>query len=155
MSAAKIAVMKGIKKWLTIAPFGKPIKLPSSRFLVAFKTPRTDLHFAPDHMTQKVVSDHYKKEHNVHLRFIFDLTNTDRYYEFKCDGEPKVEHFKMSCAGKELPSEEYMKEFMATMEKCEEAMDEKDVIGIHCTHGVNRTGYLVVYYLCKKYDIPL
>ena len=32
-----------IKKWLAVEPFGTPILLPSKNYIVAFKTPRTDL----------------------------------------------------------------------------------------------------------------
>jgi len=52
MSAAKIAVLNGIKKWLAIAPYGTPIQLPSSKHIVAFKTPRTDLRYAPERLSQ-------------------------------------------------------------------------------------------------------
>ena len=108
MSTAKIAVLNGIKKWLAIAPYGTPIQLPSLRHIVAFKTPRTDLRYASERLSQETIAEHYKKEHNMNLRFIIDLTNTDRYYEFKSETEPKCEYYKMSCAGKKLPSNDFL-----------------------------------------------
>jgi protein-tyrosine phosphatase len=30
-----------------------------------------------------------------------------------------------------------------------ENLKENEYIGIHCTHGINRTGYAIIYYLCK------
>ena len=155
MSDAKKSVLRGIRKWLAVSPFGTPIKFPSGKQIVAFKTPRVDIHFVDQHLSQADVSAHYKKEHNLHLRYIIDLTNTDRYYEFKSEGEQKSEFIKMRCVGQELPTEEFITEFMAKMSECEKEMEDEDIIGIHCTHGVNRTGFLIVYYLCKKYDMSL
>ena len=41
------------------------------------------------------------------------------------------------------------------MAESEEKLANNELIGIHCTNGVNRTGYLIVYYLCVKYKMPL
>ena len=156
VSPSKRDPLNGVKKWLATEPFGKPIRLPNGKHVVAFKTPRTDLQWKSQNLSQKDVVDHYSNEHSLNVRFIIDLTNTDKYYEFEATDEPKIEYYNMKTAGKEVPSEEFLEDFMARMETCIEKMDKsEDVIGIHCTHGVNRAGYLIVYYLCKKHDIPL
>ncbi len=33
-------------------------------------------------------------------------------------------------------------------------LKEGELIGVHCTHGLNRTGYMVIYYLCSKLNVP-
>lgn len=37
----------------------------------------------------------------------------------------------------------------------EESLSPNEYIGIHCTHGANRTGYLISYYLCQEKLIDL
>ena len=44
---------------------------------------------------------------------------------------------------------------MDQMAENEGKLENNELIGIHCTNGVNRTGYLIVYYLCVHYKMPL
>lgn len=37
----------------------------------------------------------------------------------------------------------------------EDKLSDNEYIGIHCTHGVNRTGYMIVYYLCYVKNLTL
>ena len=30
-----------------------------------------------------------------------------------------------------------------------------EYIGIHCKHGINRTGFMIVYYMCKFHNIDV
>ena len=32
---------------------------------------------------------------------------------------------------------------------------EDEVVGMHCMHGINRSGYMVIYYLVKKFGMQL
>ena len=51
---------KDILKWLAVAPFGKPMTLPSQNRIVAFKTPRTDLKNPDQCIPVRNFMDHYQ-----------------------------------------------------------------------------------------------
>ena len=48
-----------------------------------------------------------------------------------------------------------MNEFMSMMRAIEPTLAENEYIGIHCTHGINRTGYLIAYYMCEKKGVSV
>ena len=103
-------------KWLAVEPFGKPIILPSQNKIVPFKTPRTDLN-PKQCITVSQVKNHYKSNENLNLRFIIDLTNTDKYYKF--EAEEGLEHFKMKCRGQQIPPASFTEDFERRMVACE------------------------------------
>lgn len=35
----------------------------------------------------------------------------------------------------------------------EDSYNSQEYLVIHCTNGLNRTGYVVIYYLCKKFKM--
>ncbi|XP_062522620.1 RNA/RNP complex-1-interacting phosphatase-like isoform X2 [Corticium candelabrum] len=83
---------------------------------------------------------------------IIDLTFTTRYYNPQVFLSHGVKHVKIKCPGQEVPSdriyeefEEHVQQFLAENGSC----GRKKVIAVHCTHGINRTGYLVCRYLMK------
>ena len=39
--------------------------------------------------------------------------------------------------------------------QCEQEMGQSDLIGVHCTHGLNRTGYFIVYYLIEQHKMSV
>jgi protein-tyrosine phosphatase len=41
------------------------------------------------------------------------------------------------------------------VESMESQLGANEFIGIHCTHGVNRTGYMIVRYLVEKKSLKL
>ena len=48
--------------------------------------------------------------------------------------------------GQELPSERVVHQFYRALA----STSETDLVGVHCTHGLNRTGYLVCRFLVEK-----
>jgi len=48
--------------------------------------------------------------------------------------------------GQELPSERVVHQFYRALA----TTSETDLVGVHCTHGLNRTGYLVCRFLVEK-----
>ncbi|KAM3964909.1 protein tyrosine phosphatase [Aphomia sociella] len=80
------------------------------------------------------------------LGAVIDLTNTSRYYNPTDLQRAGVQHKKILMPGRLIPPENKVTEFM-------DAIDEflrKDcdfLIGVHCTHGLNRTGYMVCRYM--------
>lgn len=78
------------------------------------------------------------------LSLVVDLTATARYYDpHQLSG---VRHCKILTRGQELPSERVVHQFYRAMA----STSETDLVGVHCTHGLNRTGYLVCRFLVEK-----
>lgn len=155
--ASKAAVESLKKKWTGIHSFGKPLfvdKLGLS--LVCFKCPldsRYDGIIEERHWLspEKVVS-HYRDVHGLQMLGVIDLTDTQRYYDPPLLGVP---HFKMNLTGGKVPSDDYMFQFFNNVERMSQGAQETRAknccIGVHCTHGVNRTGYMIVRLLMRLY----
>ncbi|XP_055871008.1 mRNA-capping enzyme-like [Biomphalaria glabrata] len=86
------------------------------------------------------------------MGLIINLCNTERFY--KREAVENTEHdckfISLKCAGRaEAPTEEQTETFIKV---CENFVSKKplELIGVHCTHGFNRTGFLIVSYLVKK-----
>lgn len=90
----------------------------------------------------------YKKK----LGLVVDLTNTTRFYNSKDVEDKGVRYVKMQCRGHgETPSKEQTEAFI---QLCARFINQKplEVIGVHCTHGFNRTGFLIVSYIIEQLD---
>lgn len=80
------------------------------------------------------------------------MTNTNRFYERQEVESFDIKYVKLMCRGHgETPSMEQTKSFI---EIVDEFVQEHPVeaIGVHCTHGFNRTGFLIVSYMVEKMD---
>ncbi|XP_070389458.1 RNA/RNP complex-1-interacting phosphatase-like [Dermacentor albipictus] len=83
-----------------------------------------------------------------------DLTNTDRYYDHNCVVSRGVAHIKIRCPRACVPNERVVKSFFAAVGEFVAKPDNDDkLVGVHCTHGVNRTGYVVCRYMVDKLGI--
>lgn len=90
------------------------------------------------------------------LGLLIDLTNTQRYYcpmEFK---NQNVRYVKIFCPGHgAVPRLKMVKRFYKAVDGFLNSDSEKEeLIGVHCTHGINRTGYLICRYMIEKMDFP-
>lgn len=87
------------------------------------------------------------------LGAVIDLTNTARYYnpaELQAAG---VQYKKILMPGRIIPPEHKVTEFMSAIDEFL-GKDGEFLIGIHCTHGLNRTGYMVCRYMRDRLGIP-
>jgi len=95
-------------KWKNAAKFGIPIKLTDKVYITAFKCPINEkfnrFYEYDKRLSCKDVIDHYQQEHGMTLNNVFDLTNTNKYYNRKEWGED-VETFKYRSRGKNVPQE--------------------------------------------------
>ncbi|XP_069475030.1 RNA/RNP complex-1-interacting phosphatase isoform X5 [Ambystoma mexicanum] len=134
-------------RWLHYIPLGR--RIPGTRF-IAFKVPLSGFfdsklspkqRFSPMDLIRKI------KEQKEELGLIIDLTCTSRYYDPKA--LPKtLAHLKIFTAGKVIPDAHTIRQFQSTVTTfLTENADNDKLIGVHCTHGLNRTGYLVCRYL--------
>nr|CAH7716055.1 unnamed protein product [Callosobruchus chinensis] len=89
--------------------------------------------------------------HNkVKIGLWVDLTNTSRYYSKKSIEDQNCRYVKLSCEGHGVaPSKRHVKRFIdithdfIVHHPCES-------IAVHCTHGYNRTGFLIVAFLVER-----
>lgn len=134
-------------RWLDYKAVGK--RLHGTRF-IAFKVPlKQSLNhqlpcanvFGPWELL-----DTLNKE-NQELGLIIDLTFTTRYYNLQ-DVPESLLFVKIFTAGHEVPRDETILSFKRAVRRfLRDNADNDKLIGVHCTHGLNRTGYLICRYL--------
>lgn len=122
---------------------------------VAFKTPLDDRfddklpvekQWAPETLLQL-----YKDKRNK-LTLWIDLTNTSRFYDRRIVERFNCEYVKMQCRGHgETPNANQTRAFIEMVD-AHVQNHPMDVIGVHCTHGFNRTGFLIVSYMVDRLD---
>lgn len=129
----------------------KSSKLIRGKFL-AFKTPLSkdfdnqvpeESRFPPDWLFTSLKNDKIK------MGLWIDLTNTSRFYNKKDIEANDCQYLKLPCRGHgETPSTDQTKLFV---EVCKNFISRHplEIIGIHCTHGFNRTGFMIISYLVE------
>lgn len=134
-------------RWLDYQPLG--LRIPGTRF-IAFKVP-----LKPSLNCQVPKSESFGlwdlldslKSQNQELGLIIDLTFTTRYYKLT-DVPQSWSYIKILTKGHQVPSDAAILSFKrAVRQFLKENRDNEKLIGVHCTHGLNRTGYLVCRYL--------
>lgn len=84
-----------------------------------------------------------------------DLTNTNRFYDKSEVEAAKCRYIKVPCRGYgKTPSEDQTKFFIKVIHQFI-SQSPLDMIVVHCTHGFNRTGFLIVSYLVEVEDNSL
>lgn len=131
------------KRWKDYSAHGKPIKdIP----VFAFKTPLKN-----QCTPESIVNSMTELGHEVVA--VIDLTNTLKYYngieEFK--EKFNVEYEKIQCEGQKIPNNSVFERVSLIISDVirNHGRDSKKLVGIHCTHGINRTGYLVARYMIE------
>lgn len=124
---------------------------------IAFKTPlSTDFEdqVPPEcRFPPSMVFEYYKRK-KVKIGLWIDLTNTSRFYD-KEEISSNCKYIKLNCRGHgEAPSEEQTSTFITLVHKFISSYP-LECIAIHCTHGFNRTGFLIVSYLVQKMDFSV
>ncbi|XP_063683415.1 RNA/RNP complex-1-interacting phosphatase homolog isoform X1 [Bolinopsis microptera] len=150
------------KGWVDYEPIGKVI--PSTR-IVAFKTPlKRELHSetsrdsTKDRFTPQDCMQAVKRCSNGRKRLglVLNLTFTTKYYnpgDFERYG---VHYGAIMCPGHEIPNEELFHQFQRSLYSFfYDYPDRNMVVGVHCTHGINRTGYMIARFLiqCEGWDV--
>lgn len=97
----------------------------------------------------------YLNLNQIELGMVIDLTNTNRYYDSREFEHHGILYYKLPCTGHiYFPSEEQVDLFVKLVKKYKEAFPNK-LVGVHCTHGANRTGFMVVSYLVKEKNVDV
>ena len=142
-------------RWLQYKPVCEKIdrfiafKVPLNQSLLSLITESNDVRFGWKNLSL------YLHQNSLVMGLVVDLCNTDRYYEpsdLSVLGN-EVFYQKLYCEGHDqLPSEDIFERFIFTMQRFRSFSD--GLIGVHCTHGVNRTGFLICKYLilCQAWE---
>ncbi|XP_059647150.1 uncharacterized protein LOC132293621 isoform X2 [Cornus florida] len=86
------------------------------------------------------------------LGLVIDLTNTSRYYPASDWKKEGIKHVKIQCKGRDsVPDNEAVNYFVYEVSQflLRQKQHPKKYILVHCTHGHNRTGYMIVHYLMR------
>ncbi|XP_070170474.1 RNA/RNP complex-1-interacting phosphatase [Polyergus mexicanus] len=133
-------------RWLKYKSFGNVIEGTN---ILAFKVPLKDA-IAKNLQPQERFTTTILLEAFPRLKYIIDLTNTCRYYDKKEFTNAGVKYEKIAIPGRKVPSMDLIKEFFKVMDDFMATCGDGELIGVHCTHGVNRTGYLICRYLIQQ-----
>ncbi len=160
--------------WLDCPPIGSlfgqhllPCKVPlGQRFDEVLRGPLEQRRFTPAHALQAA---HALPGFRVPPRVLamIDLTKTSRYYAPEEEGLVReVRHIKLPCAGKQgapTPVEASMFCYVveALLEEARRAQPPPPapptfwpIIIVHCTHGFNRTGAMLVHHAMRTRGAP-
>ncbi|KAJ0253830.1 GTP--RNA guanylyltransferase [Hirschfeldia incana] len=138
--------------WLDCPPFGHEI----GSILIPSKVPLSESyndHLPPDkRYTFRQLLTNNNNKRNKKLGLVIDLTNTTRYYnpstELRREG---IEYVKIRCSGRDsVPDNASVNTFVHEVNQFEKRNFSKKSVLVHCTHGHNRTGFMIVHYLMRS-----
>ncbi|XP_044024265.1 mRNA-capping enzyme isoform X3 [Siniperca chuatsi] len=138
-------------RWRNCPRRGQPV---AGKFL-PMKTmlgPRYDDQVAEENRFHPSMLSDFLKSLKVKMGLLVDLTNTTRFYDRNDIEKDGVNYVKLQCKGHgECPSKDTTAMFIRL---CENFIEKNptELIGVHCTHGFNRTGFLICAYLVEKMD---
>uniref|UniRef100_A0AAQ5XBS2 mRNA-capping enzyme n=1 Tax=Amphiprion ocellaris TaxID=80972 RepID=A0AAQ5XBS2_AMPOC len=138
-------------RWRNCPRRGQPV---AGKFL-PMKTmlgPRYDDQVAEENRFHPSMLSNFLKSLKVKMGLLVDLTNTTRFYDRNDIEKEGIKYVKLQCKGHgECPSKETTAMFIRL---CEHFIEKNptELIGVHCTHGFNRTGFLICAYLVEKMD---
>ncbi|XP_026663529.1 mRNA-capping enzyme-like isoform X2 [Phoenix dactylifera] len=86
------------------------------------------------------------------LGLVIDLTNTTRYYSPSEWTKQGIKHVKIPCKGRDaVPDNESVNTFVyEVMQFLSRQKHSKKYILVHCTHGHNRTGFMIIHFLMRS-----
>ena len=95
------------------------------------------------------------KSYRLKMGMWIDLTNTSRFYDREEVEEHGCAYVKLPCKGHgEAPDLTTTKTFIQICKKFIQN-NPLQIIGVHCTHGFNRTGLLIISYLVEELSMSV
>eukprot|EP01060_Flectonema_neradi_P030286 TRINITY_DN4366_c3_g3_i1.p1 TRINITY_DN4366_c3_g3~~TRINITY_DN4366_c3_g3_i1.p1 ORF type:complete len:265 (+),score=20.68 TRINITY_DN4366_c3_g3_i1:39-833(+) len=144
--------MKLPQGWIDLPPMGTVVK--GTRFL-PMKVPLSSKYDknvkgkASKRFEINSMLDNVEEAHKVRVVAVVDLTNTDRYYDKLQLQERGIIHIKIAMAGHSvIPPQGDVEAFLSQVSDVQKKHSSGLII-VHCTHGHNRTGYMICNYLCR------
>ncbi|XP_049354303.1 uncharacterized protein LOC125818811 isoform X3 [Solanum verrucosum] len=143
------------KGWLYCPPYGDNIGL-----IIPSKVPLSESfnkNIPPgESYTPKEVIDRQRCL-GREIGLVVDLTNTDRYYPESDWTSHGIRHVKIRCPGQDsVPDAESVDRFISEVVQLtsQESQASKYAV-VHCTHGHNRTGYMIVHFLVRNQSVSV
>ncbi|VDL57455.1 unnamed protein product [Hymenolepis diminuta] len=142
-------------RWMKCPPVGDvlldlfiPCKTPLDHKYTEFIPDEDDI-FDPDCLFESVKP--------CQLGMIIDLTKSTRFYKRDEIENHGCKYVKISCKGnEECPTVEQVNLFIGIVNQFKESNKDNDKkIVVHCTHGYNRTGFMIVSYLVEECQCSL
>lgn len=136
-------------RWLRCPRRGKLIDQKFLPFKTILDSRYDDQVDVPNRHNMKLFFDSLK-HYNLKIGLWVDLTNTNRFYDQEEITRTGCKYFKLKCRGhSETPQPEQINIFI---EVCSRFLENNpnEIIGVHCTHGFNRTGFLIAAFLVEQ-----
>uniref|UniRef100_A0A0N5AI49 TYR_PHOSPHATASE_2 domain-containing protein n=1 Tax=Syphacia muris TaxID=451379 RepID=A0A0N5AI49_9BILA len=142
-------------RWLKYHPIAKIVK--GTRF-IPFKTPlrqeyfdRLNKSFGNDCLFKVETLIQYVESLGKTLGLVIDLTATNRYYDPQLYDSYNIKYVKLACKGHYVDKDtNAANRFINIVSRfLHDNADNDNLIGVHCTHGINRTGFLICKYLIE------
>ncbi|XP_078446443.1 uncharacterized protein LOC144715411 [Wolffia australiana] len=94
---------------------------------------------------------HQNRRAGREIGFVIDLTNTSRYYPASDWTRQGIKYSKIPCKGRDdVPDNELVNRFVfEVIQFLSRQKQMKKYVVVHCTHGHNRTGYMIVNCLLR------
>ncbi|KAL5728633.1 mRNA guanylyltransferase [Ranunculus cassubicifolius] len=105
---------------------------------------------------REVIQEQGRLKREVGL--VIDLTNTTRYYRASDFGKAGINHVKIACKGRgSVPGSQAVNDFIYEILQfySSKTQSENKYVLVHCTHGFNRTGYMIVHFLVRSQSISV
>ncbi|KAJ6844138.1 mRNA-capping enzyme isoform X1 [Iris pallida] len=139
--------------WLECPPFGQSIG-----FFIPSKVPLdesyNDLVLPGRRYSSKQVIN-VQRRTGRELGLVIDLTNTTRYYSPSEWTKLGIKHVKIPCKGRDaVPDNDSVNTFVyEVMQFLTRHKHSKKYMLVHCTHGHNRTGFMIVHFLMRSQNM--
>ncbi|KAL5810221.1 hypothetical protein ACOSQ4_026789 [Xanthoceras sorbifolium] len=141
--------------WLDCPAFGQeigciiPSKVPLGEFFNDYIPPDKRYSF------KQVI--HQQRDLGRKLGLVIDLTNTTRYYQTADLKKEGIKHVKIQCKGRDaVPDNASVNNFVYEVTQfLIHHKQSKKYILVHCTHGHNRTGFMIVHYLMRSLSMSV
>ncbi|XP_057803453.1 uncharacterized protein LOC131018766 [Salvia miltiorrhiza] len=136
--------------WLDCPAYGNEI----GGFLIPSKVPlgesfNEEILPGKRYSSKQVV--HQQRVLNRKIGLVIDLTNSSRYYNVNDWRKEGIKHVKIPCKGRDsVPENEAVNKFVYEVQQflARQRQPKKHIL-VHCTHGHNRTGYMIAHYLMR------
>lgn len=136
--------------WLDCPPFGRCI----GGSIVPSKVPLDETYndaVIPGrrYSSKQVISS--QRRYFRELGLVVDLTNTRRYYSPSEYTNLGIKYIKIACKGRDaVPDNDSVNKFVyEVMQFIGRHKHSRKIVLVHCTHGHNRTGFMIVHYLIR------
>ncbi|KAL0482190.1 mRNA-capping enzyme [Acrasis kona] len=167
-SSRVASVLSKIYKWSELQRFGKPL---ADSHIIPHKTPIDNKYLLQHNQwapfsALTFVDEQLKK--GIVVGCIIDLTNHDMIYDVRSVMVPRdperhfaectvnctcpkmpLKHVRIQCVSKEFPDNTIIKNFCETVDDFVQQFPNH-YVGVHCSYGFNRTGFIVCSYLVES-----